>query len=318
MQGDLPRRKFDHRLNQQFLEALANQNANAVLIGASTGHGHLRTVDELVEWFESSAQANLQATVPIALLRPEDAEADSLRLIAILKRMHYPIVYIRPGTQLSADATDSDVAANMRFLIEKLSEQNFAIGVYSIPDVSGVRLTPATVAQLVAGPGGDHIVAVKVTESNYELSTAKFLAEPSLKHLKIVQGWDPHLAKALQDDPVRCGVTSGPMSFAFFQYQAILEAAGQKDWAEVAAAEQAVSAIFASMQDDPEKFADLQRAKFIMGLGHPQFGTITDAQCERVFRAIESLPRAEDRQRISHSMNLVGGGPFTERLDRWC
>jgi dihydrodipicolinate synthase/N-acetylneuraminate lyase len=314
MQGELPRRKLDRQRNQQFLERLADQSADAVLIGASTGHGHLRTTDELADWFESSAKANLQNTIKIALLRPEDGEAESRRLIELLKANNYPIGYVRPGTDLPANASDEAIAENMQFIVQELGTQGLAIGVYSIPDVSGVPLTPHAVAQLVSSRYGDRIVAVKVTEANYEQSTARFLAEPSLRHLKIVQGWDPHLATALQADPLRCGVTSGPMSFAIFQYQHILASARRQDSMEVTAAQQAVSQVFASMQDDPSKFADLQRAKFMMGLGNPQLGTVSDAQCERVFGAIERLPRDADRQRIARSIDLMGDGPFHERL----
>ena len=66
------------------------------------------------------------------------------------------------------------------------------------------------------------------------------------------------------------------MSFAIYQYQHIL-AAAEADWLEARLAEQAVTEMFQSMQDDPHHFADLQRAKYIMGLGHPI--------CGHVFRA---------------------------------
>ncbi|WP_417568166.1 hypothetical protein [Marinobacter sp.] len=38
----------------------------------------------------------------------------------------------------------------------------------------------------------DPIVAVEVTETDYDRSTARFLAHPAFSRLKIVQGWDPH------------------------------------------------------------------------------------------------------------------------------
>ena len=63
------------------------------------------------------------------------------------------------------------------------------------------------------------------------------LDHPQLKHLKIVQGWDPHLARALQTDPHRCGITSGPMSLAVLQYMHLLGACRQQDWQEVAASQ---------------------------------------------------------------------------------
>ena len=45
------------------------------------------------------------------------------------------------------------------------------------------------------------------------------------------------------------------------------------------------------MQDDPAKFADLQRAKYIMGLGHPICGEVSEVQVERVLDALKRLPR---------------------------
>jgi hypothetical protein len=161
---------------------------------------------------------------------------------------------------------------------------------------------------------------VKVTEANYQQSTLQFLEDPQLAHLKIVQGWDPHLAVALQDGRKfdaagrqRCGVTSGAMSFALFQYFHMFDCAG-RDWPELNAAQHAVSQLFAAMQDDPAKFANLQIAKFIMGLGEPLTATVTDAQVERVFTALESLPRDDDRRRIARSLDLLGDGPYHERL----
>jgi hypothetical protein len=104
------------------------------------------------------------------------------------------------------------------------------------------------------------------------------------------------------------------MSFAVFQYQHILAAAARGDWDEVAAAQAAVTAIFAAMQDDPAKFADLQRAKYLMGLGHPLTGTVTDKQYEPALQALVHLPRAEDRRRLAQSLMLMDDGPFHQRL----
>jgi dihydrodipicolinate synthase/N-acetylneuraminate lyase len=175
-------------------------------------------------------------------------------------------------------------------------------------------LTPAAAARLVAMPGGDHIVAVKVTEADYEASTARFLAHPDLRHLKIVQGWDPHLARALREGGARAGITSGLMSLALHQYLHLLEAGKRGDWEELARSQEAATALFAAMQDDPNHFADLQRAKYIMGLGHPITGTVTEAQAERVLAALEGLPRPADRRRLTRSLDLMGDGPYHERL----
>ncbi|HEX5104244.1 MAG TPA: hypothetical protein VFV87_10560, partial [Pirellulaceae bacterium] len=151
--------------------------------------------------------------------------------------------------------------------------------------------------------------------------TLRFLRDERLARLKIVQGWDPHLARALLDGPEhdaqhrqRCGVTSGPMSFAVYQYLEILAAAKSGNWDEVAKSQAAVTVLFQAMQDDPGKFADLQRAKYIMGLGHPLTGQVTPQQVERVFAALASLPRLDDRSRLARSLDLMGDGPYHQRL----
>jgi dihydrodipicolinate synthase/N-acetylneuraminate lyase len=192
-------------------------------------------------------------------------------------------------------------------------EVGLPVGLYSIPDVSGLPLSADAAAKLVQGPAGRRIVAIKVTEPDFETSTLRFLEHPALAHLKIVQGWDPHLARALQASP-RCGVTSGPMSFAVYQYLHILQSARQGDWEEVAQAQKAVGAVFASMQDDPRRFADLQRAKYIMGLGHPLTGEVTPPQAERVLETLEALPRPNDRRRLARSLDLMSNGPYHQRL----
>ncbi len=319
--GELPRRKLDEIRTQMFLEKLAAASAPAVLIAASTGGGHLRTVDELSEWFAVAADARLGGTVKSALLRPEDGEACNARLIEQLRELQFPLVYVRPGNNLSPTATDDEVAANLQPLVSRLARNGLAVGLYSIPDVSGLPMSAEAAAQVVQGEGGQNVVAIKVTEADYASSTRSFLQHPQLRRLKIVQGWDPHLAQALQDGPVydangrqRCGVTSGPMSFALYQYLHMLQAAEQNDWPEVQQAQAAVTALFAAMQDDPRKFADLQRAKYIMGLGQPLLGTVSTAQVDRVFAALESLPRIADRQRLARSLDLMQEGPFHERL----
>ena len=68
------------------------------------------------------------------------------------------------------------------------------------------------------------------------------------------------------------------------------------------------------MQDDPTKFADLQRAKFIMGLGQPLTSEINPASIERVLTALETLPHSEDRSRLARSLDLLGYSPMAERL----
>jgi dihydrodipicolinate synthase/N-acetylneuraminate lyase len=319
--GDLPRRKLDVPRTKRFLEALAVAGAPAVLIAASTGHGHLRTVAELEEWFRVAAQAEVGGTMLSALLRPEDGAESNAHLVNLLADLKYPVIFIRPGTDLPKNATAQAIAQNMRPLVELAAAKGLAVGLYSIPDVSGVPMPQDAAAELVRGPGGKNIVAIKVTEADYDESTARFLADERLSHLKIVQGWDPHIVRALQDGPrhdaqarQRCGVTSGPMSFAVFQYLHLLTAAQQSDFDKAAKAQLAVTALFQAMQDDPKKFADLQRAKFIMGLGQPLTGEVSGPQVERVLAALEGLPRAADKVRLAVSLDLLGDGPFHERL----
>jgi dihydrodipicolinate synthase/N-acetylneuraminate lyase len=209
----------------------------------------------------------------------------------------------------------------MQPVVQAAAQSGMAVGLYSIPDVSGMAMTTGAAARCLAGPGGERIVAIKVTEASYERSTLQFLRDARLARLKIVQGWDPHLARALLDGPEhdpqgrqRCGVTSGPMSFAVYQYLHILAAAERGEWDEVAKAQAAVTVLFQAMQDDPGKFADLQRAKHIMGLGQPLTGKVSSAQVERVFDALESLPRLDDRSRIARSLDLLGDGLYHQRL----
>jgi len=319
--GELPRRQFDERRNIQFLERLAAVGVPAVLIAASSGQGHLRTVAELEQWFRSAAMAKLGPTMKTALLRPEDGMEANSHLIELLKSLGYLVIFVRPGADLPPDASVTDVYENIRPIVEKSALHGLAVGLYSIPDVSGLPLLPEAAARLVAGPGGQHIVAIKVTEADYETSTLAFLQHPALRHLKIVQGWDPHLVRALRDGQEhddngrqRCGITSGPMCFAIYQYLYILQFADQQNWIEITKALTALTDLFQSLQDDPRKFADLQRTKYILGLGHPITGTISEGQINRFFTALEALPRAEDRNRLARSLDIMGDGPFHQRL----
>jgi dihydrodipicolinate synthase/N-acetylneuraminate lyase len=312
--GDLPRRRLDIAKTSVFLERLAAAGAPAVLIAASTGHGHLRTVEELEEWFRAAAAAELRGCVKMALLRPEDGQRANEHLVGLLAELAYPVVFVRPGTNLAATATEAEIVANVHPLVQLAARCGLAVGVYSIPDVSGVRLTAQATALLLAEPGGEAIVAAKITEADYDASTAEYLTHPLLTRLKIVQGWDPFIAQALQSGGPRVGVTSGPMSFAVHQYQHIFAAAASGDWDEVSSAQLAVTALFSAMQDDPTKFADLQRAKFVMGLGQPLQGEVQPAQVERLLTALRSLPRTTDRARLARSLDLMGDGPLHAEL----
>ncbi len=307
--GNLPRRHLDEARTVAMLGHLAAAGVEAVLIASSTGQGHLRNHRELVDWLRCAARARLGATLPIALLRPEDGTQANARLIAQLPELGYPVVFFRPGNDLPPAAGDAAVVAQLAPLVASAADQGLAIGLYTVPDVSGLPLTPAAAAQLVAGPGGGHIVAIKITEVDYAQSTAQFLAHPDLQRLKIVQGWDPHLARALREGGPRAGITSGLMALALYQYQYILGCADRADWDALTVAQAAVNTLFRAMQDDPQHFSELQRAKYLMGLGHPLTGTVSEGQVERILETLRALPRAADRQRIARSLDLMGDGP---------
>jgi dihydrodipicolinate synthase/N-acetylneuraminate lyase len=319
--GELPRRQLDQVRTITYLEKLAAAGVPAALVASSTGQGHLRTVAELETWFRCAARAETAEMLLFALLRPEDGLAASERLLDMLSELNYPVVFLRPGTDLPPHAGDTAVSDSLAPFVSAAAARGLAIGLYSISDVSGMPLTAEAAAQLLTVSGGDNIVAIKVTELDYAQSTVRFLQHPSLQRLKIVQGWDPHLAQALHDGPrhdrdgrQRVGITSGLMSLAVYQYQHIMKAVSEQNDEEMAVAREAVTALFQSMQDDPRHFADLQRAKYIMGLGHPLTGTVTQAQFSRIFTALENIPRAEDRHRLARSLDLMQDGPFHKRL----
>src|SRR5262245_36761830 len=100
--GSLPRRALDEERTIAYLNRLAAAGAPALLIAASTGHGHLRTVEELEQWFRVAARASLKDTVLTALLRPEDGAEANRNLARLLAELGYAVVFVRPGRDLSA------------------------------------------------------------------------------------------------------------------------------------------------------------------------------------------------------------------------
>lgn len=64
----------------------------------------------------------------------------------------------------------------------------------------------------------------------------------------------------------------------------------------------------------PRSFPDLQRAKDVMGLGHPLTGTVQPEQAGRLLAALEEVERPDDRRRLARSLDLVGDGPYHQRL----
>jgi len=74
--------------------------------------------------------------------------------------------------------------------------------------------------------------------------------------------------------------------------------------------------MMAALQDDPTKIADLQRAKWAMGFGHPICCKNCPKKSAKLIVAIESTKNAGDRKRLAKSVNLLGCSPFAERLTK--
>jgi len=71
-----------------------------------------------------------------------------------------------------------------------------------------------------------------------------------------------------------------------------------------------------ALQDDPTKIADLQRAKWAMGLGHPLLKKNEKKNSDRLIVAIEGQKNAGDRKRLAKSVNMMGDGPYADRLSK--
>ena len=77
-----------------------------------------------------------------ALLRPEDGPEANSRLTNLLAELGYAVVFVRPGRNLPPTAIPEQVAANMQPAVKAAAQAGMAVGLYSIPDVSGVAMTP--------------------------------------------------------------------------------------------------------------------------------------------------------------------------------
>ena len=97
-----------------------------------------------------------------------------------------------------------------------------------------------------------------------------------------------------------------------------MNAAADGEWEKVQRTQAVVSHVFAAMQDDPKKFADLQRAKVIMGLGHPITREVTAQQVERVFQSLDELPASYEKFLLVASLLLMHDGPYHSRLQKIC
>ena len=316
--GDLPRRALDEARTVAFLEKLGDAGAPAVLIAASTGHGHARTVEELEQWFrvaarrDSAARADRFASAGGWRGRQSTAWRTFWPTLAMPWPSSAPAATCRRARAMSKSSPTC--SRRCQAIAERRAGRR--------PVFDSRRQRRADVARRCRaacrrprrrshrGHQGDR-GQLRNQHAAVPSRTRGWRSSRSCK--AGIRTWPAPLRDGPQHDAQsrqRCGVTSGPMSFAIFQYLHILQAAERGDWDEVAAAQSAVTALFQAMQDDPAKFADLQRAKYMMGLGHPLTGTVTIQQFEPVLKALDNLPRDADRERLADSLDLMDDGPF--------
>lgn len=330
--GNLPRRQVDAEGTIRYSEAIAREGAAGVLYAASTGWGHVRTKEEHRRTLEIGGQAALNETVKQALLRIEDPIDFNRRLIHDTAVWGYGIVWTRRGTHLPKNASDRDVAGALFPFARAAVDHEMPFGVYSISTVDGAPLRASSAALLIKQLGKEaskFLVAIKITESDFETSTQQYLDHPSMEGKKIVQGWDAFYTRALQagsrpDGTNRCGATSGAAACMVKAFHAMHVAALKKDWDTVKNIQKVVSAVFMSMQGpDKSKFPDLQIAKRVMGLGHPLIEDRTLDEVEKLVCTVENLASHPETQKaavlVAKSLLIMGDeglyrSPFYDRL----
>jgi dihydrodipicolinate synthase/N-acetylneuraminate lyase len=322
--GDLPRRTLDRTGLELYSRAIVQAGAPGVLVSSSTGWGHVRTFEEHRETLKTVGRTVLEGTVKQALLRIEDPLIDNIRLIRELKDWDYGILWTRRGRNLPPEATDREVAEHLLPLAREAAENEMPMGVYSISTVDGAPLRASAARSLVErlGPQDAKIlVAVKVTESDFETSTRAYLDEPALAKKKIVQGWDAFYARAIQageqpDGSNRCGATSGAAACMVHAFREMHRLSAARDWDSLARLQKTVAAVFWSMQGaDKTRFPDLQIAKWVMGLGHPLTETRGGLQAERLLSVLEFTGRGPETRAdvllILESLLIMGNaGPY--------
>jgi len=106
------------------------------------------------------------------------------------------------------------------------------------------------------------------------------------------------------------------MAYCQHQYKYMLDHCDEKNWEEVKRTQRSVTAMWDALSDDPTKVPDLQRAKCAMGLGHVINREIKKDDAERLIVAIEGQENAGDRERLAKSVNLMGEGPYADRLSK--
>jgi dihydrodipicolinate synthase/N-acetylneuraminate lyase len=172
------------------------------------------------------------------------------------------------------------------------------VGIYSISTVDGAPLRIGAANILLDLLGKDlakKVVAIKITEPDFEQSTLSYLKESNFKFKKIVQGWDSFYARAMKEGlwpngSQHCGVTSGAAACMVFAYKAMYNAVEKQDWRELSKIQEVVSLVFFSMQDaDKTKFPDLQIAKWVMGLGHPLTEERSEKHAERLLKTLNNI-----------------------------
>ena len=320
--GDLPRRRLDRAGLERYTQAISDAGAPGVLVSSSTGWGHVRTFDEHREVLKAVGRIPLEGTVKQALLRIEDPVSDNVRLIQELHGWGYGVLWTRRGRNLSPGASDREVAEHLLPLARAAVENQMPLGIYSISTVDGAPFRASAARSLLErlGPQDSKIVvAVKITESDFEASTRAYLDEPAFAKKKIVQGWDAFYAEALKagerpDGSNRCGATSGAAACMVFAFREMHRFAVSRDWDSVAQLQKAVSEVFWSMQgSDKTKFPDLQIAKWVMGLGHPLTETRSVSQAEPMVFALESIIRNPEirtgARLILDSLLIMGDAP---------
>jgi dihydrodipicolinate synthase/N-acetylneuraminate lyase len=330
--GELPRRRMDELATRHYAEAIAHLGAPGVLFAASTGWGHVRSFHEHWHTLQVGGQAQLGKSIRQALLRNEDTLEENGRLIHALKEWGYAMVWTRRGASLPVDAGDEQVADHLLALAKLAVSEEMPLGLYSISSVDGAPLTATAARLLLERLGRKHsswVVAIKITEADFESTTLTFLKDPAFSHKKIVQGWDAHYSRALQaghraDGSFHCGATSGAAACMVKAFRGMYQKALMKDWTGLVRIQKAVTAAFLSMQgDDKSKFPDLQIAKMVMGLGQPLTEERTMEQGEKLVTKIEELfqdPETNEGTRlIAESLLLMGKSelwtsPFYERL----
>jgi hypothetical protein len=104
------------------------------------------------------------------------------------------------------------------------------------------------------------------------------------------------------------------MAYCQYQFKHMLNQCDNKNWEAVTGHQASVSKMMACLQDDPKAIADLQRAKWAMGLGHPVNSAVDPKKAVKLIEAIEGIKDNGDRQRLAKSVNMMGCGPYAARL----